>query len=80
MPKMTWEHDLEAYTEAVRQSAIQAGLEKGYWASQLGALVMGKAQATYRAIPRDETHDYELVKAAILYQLEINSKYYRWLF
>lgn len=51
MPKMTQKDDSEAYIEGFEHNAIQARLDKGYWASQLGALVIGKAQATYRAMP-----------------------------
>lgn len=39
--------------------------------------MVGKAQAAYWALPRDEARDYDLVKAAILYQLEINPEHYR---
>lgn len=56
------------------------GLDKRYWASKLGALVVGKAQATYWALPQDEACDYDQVKAAILYWLEINPEHYRRLF
>ncbi|KYO35879.1 hypothetical protein Y1Q_0017355 [Alligator mississippiensis] len=80
MPKMTNDDDPEAYIEAFERHAIMMGLDKGYWASQLGALVVGKAQAAYRALSHDEAWDYEGVKAAILYQLEINPEHYRRLF
>ncbi|KYO33527.1 hypothetical protein Y1Q_0008711 [Alligator mississippiensis] len=55
-------------------------LNQEYWASQLGALVVGKAQAAYRALLRDEARDYEHVKQAILYWLEINPDHYHRLF
>lgn len=29
-------------------------LDKGYWASQLGVLVLGKAKVVYQALPHDE--------------------------
>ncbi|KYO34788.1 hypothetical protein Y1Q_0010529 [Alligator mississippiensis] len=80
MLKMTWEDDPEAYIEAFEWHAIMTGLDKGYWASQLGALIVSKAQATYQALPQDEAHNYDWVKTAILYCLEINPKHYRWLF
>ncbi|KYO40031.1 hypothetical protein Y1Q_0006565 [Alligator mississippiensis] len=80
MPKMMWEDDPEAYIEAFEWYTIMIGLDKGYWASQLRALVIGKAQATYQALPQDEAHDYDQVKTAILYWLEINPEHYRWLF
>lgn len=51
MPKMTQEDDPKAYIKSFECTAIQAGLQKGYWMSQLGALVIGKVQATYRAMP-----------------------------
>ncbi|KYO17363.1 hypothetical protein Y1Q_0019995 [Alligator mississippiensis] len=80
MPKMTKDDDLEAYIEAFERHALMTGLDQGYWESQLGALVVGKAQATYWALSREDAQDYELVKQAILYRLEINPEHYRRLF
>ncbi|KYO25213.1 hypothetical protein Y1Q_0001826 [Alligator mississippiensis] len=80
MPKMTWEDGPEAYIDAFEWHAIMTGLDKGYWASQLRALVVGKAQASYRALSWDEAHDYDRVKTTILYRLEINPEHYRRLF
>ncbi|KYO24377.1 hypothetical protein Y1Q_0004383 [Alligator mississippiensis] len=74
---MTSEDDPKAYIEAFECHAILAGLDKVFWASQLGALVVGKAQAAYRAMPRDEVWDYNAVKATILYRLEINPEQYQ---
>ncbi|KYO27316.1 hypothetical protein Y1Q_0021241 [Alligator mississippiensis] len=68
MPKMTKEDDPEAYIEAFEWHALVAGLNKRYWARQLGALVVCKAQAAYRALSREDALDYESVKEAILYQ------------
>lgn len=45
MPRMTQDDDPEAYFEAFEWHALMDGLDKGYWARQLGALVIGKAQA-----------------------------------
>ncbi|KYO39815.1 hypothetical protein Y1Q_0006693 [Alligator mississippiensis] len=67
MPKMTKDDDPEAYIEAFEHHALMTGLPQEHWASQLGALVVGVAQAAYRAIPREEAQDYERVKQAILY-------------
>ncbi|KYO29505.1 hypothetical protein Y1Q_0004911 [Alligator mississippiensis] len=80
MPKMTRDNDPETYIKAFERHALITGLDKGYWSSQLGALVVGKAQAIYRALLRDDTRDYEHMKAAILYRLEINPEHYRCLF
>ncbi|KYO27978.1 hypothetical protein Y1Q_0014176 [Alligator mississippiensis] len=77
MPKITKDDDPEAYIEAFKWHALMTGLDKRYWASQLGALVVGKAQAAYRALSRDDALDYEHVKEAILYRLEINPEHYR---
>ncbi|KYO42736.1 hypothetical protein Y1Q_0022395 [Alligator mississippiensis] len=77
MPKMTRDDDLEAYIKAFECHALMTGLDKGYWASQLGALVVGKAQAAYRVLSRHDARDYKSVKAAILYRLEINLEHYR---
>ncbi|KYO46043.1 hypothetical protein Y1Q_0021625 [Alligator mississippiensis] len=77
---MTKEDDPEAYIEAFERHALMTSLPQEHWASQLGALVVGVAQAAYRAIPREEARDYEWVKQAILYQLELSPDYYRHLF
>ncbi|KYO32335.1 hypothetical protein Y1Q_0002407 [Alligator mississippiensis] len=77
MPKLTKEDDPEVYIEAFERHALVVGLDKRYWASQLGALVVGKAQAAYRALSREDALDYESVKEAILYRLEINPEHYR---
>ncbi|KYO35363.1 hypothetical protein Y1Q_0007951 [Alligator mississippiensis] len=80
VPKMTKDDDPEAYIKAFEQHALMMGLEQDYWASQLGALVIGKAQAVYQALSREDAWDYELEKQAILYRLEINPEHYRRLF
>ncbi|KYO46258.1 hypothetical protein Y1Q_0021792 [Alligator mississippiensis] len=77
---MTNDDDPEAYIEGFEWHALMTGLDQSYWASQLGALVVGKAQAAYRALSREDARDYELVKQAILYRLEINLEHYRRLF
>ncbi|KYO33682.1 hypothetical protein Y1Q_0008818 [Alligator mississippiensis] len=80
MLQMTKEDDPKAYIEAFECHTLMTGLPQEHWASQLGTLVVGVVQAAYRAIPREEAQDYERVKQAILYQLEISPDYYRHLF
>ncbi|KYO35060.1 hypothetical protein Y1Q_0000962 [Alligator mississippiensis] len=77
---MMWEDDPKAYIETFEWHAIMTGLDKGYWASQLRALVVNKAQAACRALPQDEAHNYDWVKTTILYQLKINLEHYRRLY
>ncbi|KYO40879.1 hypothetical protein Y1Q_0004204 [Alligator mississippiensis] len=72
MPRMTKDHDPEAYIEAFEQKAIQTGLDRSQWGHQLGVLVIDKAQAAYRTLSREEAQDYEAVKATILYRLQIS--------
>lgn len=48
---MTWEDDLEVYTEAFERHAIMTWLDKGYQANQLGTLIMGKAWLAYQVLP-----------------------------
>ncbi|KYO40877.1 hypothetical protein Y1Q_0004202 [Alligator mississippiensis] len=74
---MTSEDDPKAYIEAFECHAILTGLDKVFWAGQLGALVVGKAQAAYQAMPRDEVQDYDAVKTVMLYRLEINPEHYQ---
>ncbi|KYO24642.1 hypothetical protein Y1Q_0021926 [Alligator mississippiensis] len=69
---MTQEDDPKAYTEAFERTAIQMGLDRSQWGHQLGTLVIDQAQATYRALSREEAQDYKVVKAVILYRLEIS--------
>lgn len=80
MHKMTKDHNVEVYIEAFECTAIQVGLERTQWASQLGALLIGKAQAAYRALPQEEAYHYKKVKAAILYRVEMTPKHYQRLF
>ncbi|KYO24918.1 hypothetical protein Y1Q_0023785 [Alligator mississippiensis] len=77
---MTKDDDPEAYIEAFERHTLMTSLPQEHWASQLGALVVGVAQAAYRAILREEARDYERVKQAILYRLELSPDYYRHLF
>lgn len=74
---MTKEDDVDAYIKSFERKALQAGLDKALWASQLGSLLIDKAQAIYRSLPSKEAYDYDKVKTMILYQLEIMPKHYR---
>ncbi|KYO42818.1 hypothetical protein Y1Q_0016198 [Alligator mississippiensis] len=77
MPRMTKDDDPEAYIEAFERTAIQTGLDQSQWGHQLGVLVIDQAQAAYRALSREEAQDYEAVKVAILYRLEISPESHR---
>ncbi|KYO30524.1 hypothetical protein Y1Q_0008179 [Alligator mississippiensis] len=59
---MMHEDDVEAYIESFKRIAIQMGLDQLQWASQLGSLVVGKAQAAYRALRRKDAYDYDYNK------------------
>lgn len=76
MPKMTQDDATEAYIEAFERTAMQVRLNCTYWATQLGALLIGKAQAAYRALSKEDTQGYGKVKSAILYHLEITPEHY----
>ncbi|KYO36129.1 hypothetical protein Y1Q_0013163 [Alligator mississippiensis] len=77
MPRMMKDDDPEAYIKAFEWTAIQTGLDWSQWGHQLGALVIDEAQAAYRALSREEAQDYDAIKAAILYRLEISPESYR---
>lgn len=47
------------------------------WATQLGPLLMGQTQAAYHTLICTEALDYQPVKEAILYQLEISLEHYQ---
>uniref|UniRef100_A0A7M4FVI7 SCAN box domain-containing protein n=1 Tax=Crocodylus porosus TaxID=8502 RepID=A0A7M4FVI7_CROPO len=68
---MTREDDPEAFLEIFERAALAAGLEKAKWAGQLGTLLIGQAQAAYRAISRTDAMDYDKVKGEILLRLDI---------
>lgn len=72
---MTKDDDPEGYLKAFERTALQIALHCFQWAPQLRALVIDKAQAAYCALSREEACDYETVKEAILYHLEIMPKY-----
>ncbi|KYO39135.1 hypothetical protein Y1Q_0021278 [Alligator mississippiensis] len=76
MSCMTKDDDPEAHIETFERTAIQTGLDQTHWGHQLGALVIDQAQAAYRALSREEARDYEAIKAAILYRLDISTKSY----
>ncbi|KYO33502.1 hypothetical protein Y1Q_0008690 [Alligator mississippiensis] len=76
LPWMTKEDDVEAYLEAFEQAATVAKWDPGSWAAKLGPLLIGPAQAAYRALNRIEARDYSKVKTAILYRLEISLETY----
>ncbi|KYO34768.1 hypothetical protein Y1Q_0010510 [Alligator mississippiensis] len=80
MQQMTHEDNVEAYIESFERMVIQLGLDRLQWASQLGSLVVGKAQAAYQALPREDVCDYDKVKAAILHHLELTPEHYWKLF
>uniref|UniRef100_A0A7M4F1R7 SCAN box domain-containing protein n=1 Tax=Crocodylus porosus TaxID=8502 RepID=A0A7M4F1R7_CROPO len=46
-------------------------------AGQLGVLLIGRAQGTYRARPQSEAVNYDKVKKEIMYHLNINPERYR---
>lgn len=50
---------------------MAAGLNKSRWAAELGVLLVGPAQAAYRALSQIEAQDYDQVKEQILYRLDI---------
>lgn len=75
MHRKPHEDDVKACMESFEHTAIQMGLDRLQWAIQLGSLIMDKAQATYRALPREDAYDYEKVKAAILHHLELTPKH-----
>lgn len=47
MPRIAKEDDLEAYLESFECLTMTAGWEVNWWATQLGPLLIGHAQAAY---------------------------------
>lgn len=58
MPKMIVEGDTETYLEAFKTAMLAAEWNPEQLASQLGPLLIGCAQAAYRALSRDEAGNY----------------------
>ncbi|KYO38491.1 hypothetical protein Y1Q_0015720 [Alligator mississippiensis] len=74
---MMGEDDVEAYLEAFEQEVTAAKWDPGSWATKLGRLLIGPAQAAYRALSRAVARDYKKVKAAILHRLDISPETYQ---
>lgn len=64
MQRMTHEDDVEAYIKSFGHIVIQMGLDRLQWATEMGSLIVGKAQAAYWVLPSKDVYDYEKVKAA----------------
>lgn len=58
---MTADDDIEAYLETFQREAIAAGWDQSRWASHLGPLLIGQAQAAYRALSRPKASDFQEV-------------------
>lgn len=67
--------------ESFERAALSAGVDRSWWAGQLGVLLIGKGQEAYQAMPRGEAlpsiSSYAKVKKEIMYRLDINSERYR---
>lgn len=66
----------EVFLERFDRAALEAGLEKSKRAGQLQVLLIGKAQAAYGSMMRQEARDYDKVKKEILCRLDINPETY----
>lgn len=73
-PKMCPQDDPEGFLEAFEHTAMTLKWNLARCAVRLGPLLIGPAQAAYRALTRMEAWDYGKVKAIILYQLEISPR------
>lgn len=74
---MVEKDDPETYLESFECLVTVAGWDMSWWAPQLGPLLTGWVQATYCTFFCTEPLDYQTVKDAILYHLEISPKHYR---
>lgn len=72
------EDDPEAFLEALERMAVTLKWDLPSSAVGIGPLLIGLAQAAYRALTttRVEAWDYGKVKATILYRLEISLEMY----
>lgn len=74
--QMTPQDDVEDYLEACERTAMAATWDPSSWAVKIGPFFIGPAQASYLAFTRTEARDYEKVKKALLYRLEISPETY----
>lgn len=75
-------HDGEdAHPVHVRPNILKMTLDdertREWWATHLGPCLIGEAQAAYRAMMYEAAMDYDLVKQAILQDLDITEEIYR---
>lgn len=50
-------------------------LDRLQWASQLGSFIVGKAQAMYWALQREDAYNFEKVKATMLHHLDLTPEH-----
>ena len=58
--------DLDAYIVRFERFATTHHWPKESWASNLSALITGKALEVYSRLPRDEANDFDVLKKALL--------------
>lgn len=73
---MTHEDDPEAFLEIFECATVAAELDKTKWASQLGVLLVGKAQVAYQSMFRIEAQAYDTLKEEILYHSDMTPERY----
>ncbi|KYO29085.1 hypothetical protein Y1Q_0009886 [Alligator mississippiensis] len=61
LPRMSVEDYVEAYLEAFERAVMATKLDPGSWVAKLGPLLIGPAQAAYRALNRVQAWDYKKI-------------------
>ncbi|KAK6492990.1 hypothetical protein HHUSO_G2438 [Huso huso] len=74
---MSLEVDPEAYLTSFERQTTAAQWSQEWWSNQLGPNLIGEAQVAYHALTHENGMDYDLVKKAILQQLDITEETHR---
>ena len=69
--------DLDNYLERFERFAIGAGWNQGIWASNLSALLSGRALDVYSRLSREEAKNYAQLKDALLRRYDFTEEGYR---
>jgi transposase InsO family protein len=77
LQKLQPSDDVEQFLTVFERVARQQKWPEDTWATQLPALLTGKARAAYVALPWEEATNFECVKAAVLKRYDINTESHR---
>lgn len=68
---------MDAYLKRFERFAENAGWDKSNWATNLSALVQGKALDVYSRLSPTDSHDYDKLKDALLKRFQLTEEGFR---